>query len=80
MVLQLFLPDFAHNVGPDVPVRVGGGASRGVGASVAGCADGGADNVGEPRGDDEAKRDVGGDSLSSAHLKYEQLVPFSCFL
>ena len=49
-----------------------------MGANVADCADGAADrdDVGEQRGDEEAKRDVGGDILSSAHLKYEQLVPF----
>ena len=49
-------------------------------AGLAGCANGADDDVGEQRGDEEAKHDVGGDNLSSAHLKYEQLVPFPCFL
>lgn len=48
---------------------------------IAGCAEGGAGNVGEQGlGDEDAKREVGGDNLSSVHLKYEQLVPFSCLL
>jgi hypothetical protein len=78
--LHRFLPGFAHVVRLDVVLRVEGGASWVGRGRVAGCADVGADRVGEEGGDEEANRDVGGDSLSSAHLKNEQLVPLLCFL
>ena len=78
--MHWFLPGFAHVISLDVVLRVGGSTSWVGRGRVAGCTDGGTDRVGEEGGDEEANHDVGGDSLSLAHLKNEQLVPLLCFL
>jgi hypothetical protein len=76
--LQRDLPDFAQT--PDVDENgVLDRLGMAEGATV-GCTDGGMERAGEDGGDEEAKREEGGDNLASTHAKKEQLVPLLCLL
>jgi hypothetical protein len=55
------------------------GFSVAEGADI-GCAEGGAERLGEDSGEDEGNRDKGGESVGSTHAKKLQRVSLACFL